>query len=272
MTSGWTIVGVDCATQEEQLGLSRAALAANGVLTVERVTLGTAGESAAASIAQWIAGKKQFVLAFDAPLGWPAPLSAALAGHVAGEPLREAPERLFRRHTDRWLQKQLGKTPPDVGADRIARTARAALLLLAEVRTQSARPIPMAWRQGEESGVIEVYPAATLIARGVSAGGYKAKTAQGRKARAELIERLAKEVEIKAARDLLIEDANLFDAVLCALAGADFARGQCCEPENATLARKEGFIWFRSSGQGSLFPRRGGDSDTPPPGPTTPDK
>ena len=55
MTQRWTIVGVDCATQEAQLGLARAVLHESGELELERVTLGTAGESAAASINQWIA-------------------------------------------------------------------------------------------------------------------------------------------------------------------------------------------------------------------------
>ena len=59
---------------------------------------------------------------------------------------------------------------------------------------------------------------------------------------------------IRATRDVMIEDANLFDATVCVLAGADFARGVCVEPDDPELARREGHIWFRGSGQRSLFP------------------
>ena len=255
MTGDWTIVGVDCATQEERMGLARGSLDASGKLTVERVTLGTAGESAAASVSAWIERSARCVLALAAPLGWPAPLAEALAGHRAGAELQPSADELFRRQTDRQVHKLLGKQPPDVGADRVARTARAALALLAEVRELLRREFPLAWRQAEESGAIEVYPAATLISRGVSGVGYKANTQPGRKARRELLARLAKEADIRATRDVMIEDANLFDAMVCVLAGADFARGVCVEPDDPDLARREGHIWFRGSGQRSLFPR-----------------
>jgi predicted RNase H-like nuclease len=253
VTQRWTIVGVDCATQEQRMGLARAVLHESGALRLERVTLGTAGESAAANICQWIAGQQHFVLAFDAPLGWPKPLGSALSRHTAGERLKPAADDLFRRHTDRLVHKVVGKLPPDVGADRIARTARAALDLLATVRARAERPIPLAFLQGKEAGVVEVFPAATLITRGVSGVGYKTNTPRGRKVRRELLQRLGKELDLESTRDVMIEDANLFDAMLCVLAGADFARGLCVEPPDPERARKEGFIWFRASGQRALF-------------------
>jgi predicted RNase H-like nuclease len=235
------------------MGLARAVLHEGGALRLERVTLGTAGESAAASISQWIAGQERFVLALDAPLGWPKPLGVALKQHVAGEPLKAAADDLFRRETDRLVHRAVGKLPPDVGADRVARTARAALDLLTAVRTLAKRPIPLAYRQGQEAGAIEVFPAATLITRGVSGVGYKSGTPRGRRARRELLDRLSKELDLTAVRDVMIEDANLFDAVVCVLAGADFARGLCVEPEDRERARKEGFIWFRATAQRALF-------------------
>jgi predicted RNase H-like nuclease len=252
----WSIVGVDCATQEERMGLARAVLQADGALRLERVTLGTAGESAAASVSQWIAGQPRFVIALSAPLGWPRALGEALAHHVAGEPIAPAAEQLFRRDTDRLVHRHLGRQPPDVGADRVARTARAALGLLAEVRAHAGRPIPLAWRQGEDSGAIEVFPAGTLAAHGAPAGAYRAHTPQARKARAALLARLHKQLDpatMRDVRDVMVDDANLFEAAICALAGADFARGQCVPPPDLERAQKEGFIWFRASGQRALF-------------------
>jgi predicted RNase H-like nuclease len=253
MAQRWIIVGVDCATQEAQMGLARAVLHESGELELERVTLGTAGESAAASISQWIGTHEHYVVAFDAPLGWPKALGTALSRHTAGEPLKAAADALFRRETDRLVHKQLRKLPPDVGADRVARTSRAALDLLREVRAHARRPVPLAWQQGAEAGVIEVFPAATLIARGVSATGYKTNTTRARHARGEVLNRLAQELTIRPSRDVIIDDTNLLDATVCALAAADFARGLCVAPEDPELARKEGFIWFRASGQRALF-------------------
>lgn len=235
------------------MGLARAVLHEDGSLRLERVTLGTAGESAAANISQWISGSDRFLIALDAPLGWPKPMGGALSRHVAGEPLKPAADELFRRDTDRLVQKTIGKLPPDVGADRVARTARAALDLLAAVRAQTRKPIPLAFEQGAEAGVIEVFPAATLITRGVSGAGYKSDSPRGRKARRDLLDRLSVELDLESARDVMVEDANLFDAVVCVLAGADFARGMCVPPRDLERARKEGFIWFRASGQRALF-------------------
>lgn len=246
----WTLVGVDCALDEQRLGLARGVLDADGALRIERVTLGTAGESAAASVSSWIERSERFVVALDAPLGWPQPLAAGLLRHEAGEQLGAARDVLFRRQTDRDLRKALGRWPPEVGT--IARTGLAALELLAEIRSIASRPVPLAWKQGADSGAIEVYPAATLLARGLAGGGYKAKTGAGRKARAELLQRLAPEMTLDVAEALLTEDPNQFDALLCVLAAADFARGTCVDPVDRTLAKREGFIWFRSSGQALL--------------------
>jgi predicted RNase H-like nuclease len=248
----WTLVGIDCATEEERMGLARGRLDRTGRLTIERVTLGTAGESAAASVSQWLASEGHYLVAFDAPLGWPSRLSKALARHRAGEALPLQPDELFRRQTDRLVHRELGKRPPEVGADRIARTGLAALSLLAEVRKLSERPLPMAWKQAEDSGVIEVFPAATLLARQLT-GVYRARSASGRKARRELLDRLESELALGTTREVMVEDPNQFDAMLCVLAGADYARGLCVEPTDRALAELEGFIWFRSSGQRLLF-------------------
>ena len=247
-----TIIGIDCATQEERIGLARGSIDVLGKVRIERVTLGTAGESPAASVAQWIAGPERFVLALDVPLGWPKGLGAALKSHEAGTPIEPEPDALFRRHTDHLVHAAWGKYPFEVGADRIARTTHAALALLAEVRRLTEKRVPLAWWQASDSGAIEVFPAATLLARGLYKAGYKADTASGRKARTDMLKRLAQEIEIDVTHDLMIEDSDQLDALLCVLAGADFARGQCIEPDNLKLAKKEGFIWFRGNGQRRL--------------------
>lgn len=249
----WTVVGVDCATLAERTGLAYGVLDDAGGLELRRATLGTAGESAAATIAGWLVGAQNYVVAFDAPLGWPAALGVTLASHRAGAPLEVEADQLFSRETDRYVRAALGKRPLEVGADRIARTARAALDLLGEVRVAANMPLPLTWKAGKASGVIEVYPAATLLSRDISPAGYKGDTRAARAARANLLERLRPEFRTSISADVLIEDDDILDAVVCALAAADFARGDAIGPENRTRARREGWIWFRGRGQRKLF-------------------
>jgi hypothetical protein len=66
---------------------------------------------------------------------------------------------MFRRSTDRFVHRVVGQLPLDVGANLIARTAHAALELLADVRAKSARETPLAWDHLDHSvpAAIEVY-------------------------------------------------------------------------------------------------------------------
>lgn len=246
------VVGVDCATQEERTGLAYGLVGPDGQLELKRSTLGTAGESAPATIAGWLAGASRYVVAFGAPLGWPAGFGAALSAHLAGEPMAASPEQVFRRETDRHVQAVLGRSPPSAGGARIALTARAALDLLQRVRSAFEGSLPLTW-DPLASGVIEVYPVATLLARDIAPGGYKADTSGGRKARARICERLETELRGLPQRELLTENGDLLDAVLCTLAAADFARGEAIPPTDAQAAHKEGWIWFRGRGQRELF-------------------
>lgn len=249
----WIVVGVDCATEEERIGLAYGVVDDAGELRLRRATLGTAGESAAATVAGWIEGASKYVVALDAPLGWPSALASALGQHRAGEAIHEEPERLFRRDTDRFVQRELGKLPLAVGADRIARTARAALDLLAQIRARSQQALPLAWAPGRDCGVIEVYPAATLLSRGIAGTGYKVATAAGRKTRAAILDRLQPELHTDINRTLLLENDDLLDAMICAVGAADFARGQALGPEDHERAAREGWIWLRGLGQATLF-------------------
>ena len=188
----------------------------------------------------------------DAPLGWPVPMADALSGHRAGQPLSGEANHFFRRTTDRFVHANLNKTPLDVGADRIARTAKAALSLLQHVREDSQQSIPLVWKPRRESGAIEVYPAATLLSRGVRCTGYKGNEPKHRTARKEILERLQAEVDISATLFAKIsENDDLLDAVVCVLAGADFVREVALDPRNLPHpkdleeVKREGWIWFR---------------------------
>ena len=106
---------------------------------------GTYGKSVAKIIAGWIHADEKIVFAIDAPLGWPEDLVNSLCYHIAGQTLSVELNSLFRRETDRFVKKILGKQPLDVGADRIARTSYAAMKIIGELQLAIENKIEMVW-------------------------------------------------------------------------------------------------------------------------------
>jgi len=142
------------------------------------------------------------------------------------------------------VYKATGQKPLEVGANLIARTAHTALSFLERIQ------IPLAWEPGHANltcvSAIEVYPAATLKARGFPFEGYKTQQAQN--VRAEIIRCLGREMQLENIKDAMRENDDVLDAVVCVLAAADFVKGRgvLC-PANKELAEKEGWIWVRKS-------------------------
>ena len=237
------IVGIDCATQPANTGLALATLD-GGRLTVHAARVARHAADAAEAAADWLGRAPAGVLALDAPLGWPAPMADALGPHRAGDPLAPTADQMFNRETDRVVRRRLGKKPLEVGADRIARTALAALATLDDVRRRV--PVEMGWAPGAVSGVhaIEVYPAATLLGRGLSVRGYKRAGADG--LRAGLFDALDLQADdgVRAAAEAV---DHVLDAVICCVAAADYALGRVLTPAGAGVAparaRREGWIW-----------------------------
>ena len=244
-SKGITVIGIDCAVDPKNIGLALGEWMGNRLCVLE-VLPGDQVVCVAQQVGDWFSQKPLALLAFDAPLGWPQPLGAALVNHQSGQPIEIEPNQLFRRNTDRFVKEKVGKQSLDVGADRIARTAHAALKLLGEIRTQTGYHVPLAWSQElQETSAIEVYPAATLTQYGILASGYKAKSDQPE--RREIINRLHNKLILPENTNLLEEDADCLDAVVCLLAARDFLTGQAATPEPDLLqdAKKEGWIWFR---------------------------
>ena len=241
------LIGIDCATEDKRVGLALA-LAGEDRCVVQFAGVCASEGEVAAKVAGWlISTPRRALLAFDAPLGWPQAMGQLLAVHRAGEPLPVAANTLFRRETDRFVRERLGKQSLDVGADRIARTAHAALRLLADLRQRTGLPLPMAWnvRDPWRAAAIEVYPAGTLVALGIPARGYKKKdqVAERRAIMARLGDLLALPVD----RAAVERNADALDAVVCVLAGWDYVRGLAWEPPDPELARQEGWIWVREA-------------------------
>lgn len=252
--NGITIIGIDCATQPDKVGLALGQLTAAGVRLSSAAVAGDE-KNLYATLQTWLTdNRRPSLLALDAPLGWPAAMGSALAHHRAGSPLDGNADDLFRRETDRFVQQTLGLRPMDVGADRIARTARAALEMLQRLRHDSGLAIPLAWNLPlRETAAIEVYPAGTLAALGLPSRGYKGADPAARR---RLLDRLSDRVEPGESRPALLASDHVFDAMLCVLAGADFLLGACRIPGDPELARREGWIWIRNSA-----PNRHGRTD-----------
>lgn len=244
-----TLIGVDCATQDKRMGLARGYLDRDRPHIAE-VTTGDQVDSVVATLAGWIAPRSPTLIALDAPLGWPAKLAQELVKHEAGQPIRTARDETFRRLTDRVVAQETGKRPLDVGAERIARTAHAALALLGELRAHTGQAIPLAWNPGlgPRAYAIEVYPGATLKVRGLVSSGYKGR--DRRHVRQGLLAELGGHLELPGeVLERMLDNDDVLDAAVCVLAAADFLQEECVRPTDMGLARKEGWIWVRRPDQ-----------------------
>ena len=238
------VVGIDCATEAGKVGLAPAAFD-DGHVVLGEVCFCRKGRTVADEVASMILGQDcPVLLSIDAPLGWPTEMRTALLNHQAGAWLTVSADHMFRRETDRFIHERVGKRPLDVGADRIARTAHAALSLLHDIGQCIGTQIDLAWQRDLDGvSAIEVYPAATLTARGFRADGYK-KTAQ-RAERREILRSLESEMDVTGNRVLLEGNADALDAVVCVLAARDFLEGKAIPPDDPATAAREGWIWTR---------------------------
>jgi len=243
-----TIIGIDCAVSPKRTGLALGVFE-KGWARVEQVVLGETRNSVIRTVANWIARSPNPLIALDAPLGWPTALARVLPAHQAGAPVDAEANKMFRRLTDRVTKRETGKLPLDVGADRIARTARAALGLLQDLRQRTGLEIPLAWKPGppDNASAIEVYPAATLKVCGITNTKYKRKRQV--EVRRGMLEPLREFIDLPTDEGPMLVSSDALDAVVCLLAGADFLRGDVIEPTDLDVAKKEGWIWVRSPGR-----------------------
>jgi len=196
---------------------------------------GSRTRSPVAILREHLSPDEPVLLALDAPLGWAAPLGQALQGHRAGLPLDYPADALFKRATDMEIRRRYGKSPLEIGANLISRTAVAALTLLRDIAAGDS-PIPLAWHPDKLGplSAIEVYPAVTRLARGAPDKGGS-------------LEGLSRWLRFDPGYDTTGLPADAIDAAVCVLAAADFIQGSCTPPEDLEQPRKEGWIWAPGS-------------------------
>ncbi len=238
------LIGIDCAVAHENTGLCLCRYEDGLIHVLEGVS--GAELSPAEHVARWCTENPPLVLGLDAPLGWPSALGDCLKSHAAGGSLPIAANSLFRRYTDDFTAAAAGKRPMDVAADRIARTAKAALDLLDDLRSRTGRALPLGWHPGRIPGdaVLETYPAAWLKVNGLRFQGYKKK--EQRKEREEILAALGSRIILECHDSPFIDDADILDALLCTLVSADYLESNVypVPPEKAETARREGWIWL----------------------------
>ena len=240
------VIGVDCASNPQNVGL--AVGVRNGeVSRIEGVASHATWEAVDRQLAEWTGTSS--LIALDAPLGWPTQLADTLVSHRAGASLPPSPRGMFRRATDDLVAERVGKRPLDVGADRIARTAHSALRLLGRLRDKTEMPIPLAWTPQDTAGVatIEVYPAGTLAGRGLPHSGYKGRSEKAEAIRQRLVHAVSQETDLPTpVADAMRSSDHVLDAVICVLAGCDFADGSVIAPSDLAVAQREGWLWVKT--------------------------
>ena len=98
------IIGIDCATQDKKVGVACGRLEA-GRVEVLTVYVGDRAGSVLEHLMKSCVRGEPTLLALDAPLGWPAALGPALAGHTAGGYISIDANYLFRRRRMRALKR-----------------------------------------------------------------------------------------------------------------------------------------------------------------------
>lgn len=241
-----TIVGIDLAVDARNCAISWGRLE-SGRLIVDRVAMAGSDE-VLDSLLDGVEDRT-VLLCIDAPLGWPAEMGRHLAEHRAGAAVTASANDLFRRETDRDIYRRYRKTPLDVGADRIARTALRALQLLSTLRGRTGREIdlPLTLDGIARPGihVLETYPAGYLAARKFDVKGYRERGAV--ETRRMVLEKVCsaagESLELGPPPAEFLPRADLLDSLLCAIAGQIAASGGSPPPTNRTRAAIEGWIW-----------------------------
>ena len=230
--------GIDLASQDHRTALAEVSWGPGGAV-LESVRLGVDNDAVVA------AAQRVWLVGIDCPIGWPAGFTdLVIAARHGVVPLDvgaddDARRPLAYRLTDHLVRARTGRWPLSVSADRIAYPAMRCAGLLARIAATGA-PIR---RDGLESRVAEVYPAAALRIWQLPTLGYKTD----RPARAALVKALAAQaqwLDWGGKEQTSIDSDDVLDAVVCALvAGAVAARRTGAPtPDEEALAQEEGWI------------------------------
>jgi predicted nuclease with RNAse H fold len=231
------LVGIDLAASPQNCGVC--------VLrddTVEHVGCGSKFDEHP----DWIVGHcaRADVVAVDVPFGWPKPFIKALAGYEIGAALNRDRKPYLRRITDVFVTEALPDhlrreaKPPNpmaVAADKLGVTAMVGTILL-NALSSKFRLSPR--ESGVSQAVVEVYPAASLWAWGLSHKGFKGSDEDARNRRSEILEKLkvffGLEVAVRDTETLVRSD-HCFDALVATLTAREYTCSNTFDPPEYIL-------------------------------------
>lgn len=244
------LLGVDLAAKPERTFAAMGSVADDGRLRITELQNPVSDEQLVAS-----SRAAHRIIAIDAPFGWPYEFASFVATYHEGRTPREVTRLEFRfRETDKFIHDTLGKWPLSVSTDKLGVVAHRAVSLLLKFRDCD---IPPFWQNGRSTTVIEVYPAATLIALGITPGRYKREAPDRRQILAEL-----KSLGLDIPTDLAgrcVESHDALDAVICAWAAHLYLQGDTLGPEALSPRRddivaREGWIYVPKPRRSSALP------------------
>jgi predicted nuclease with RNAse H fold len=223
------LVGIDLSTDPGKCGVC--------VLEDALITYVGLGDSALQH-PQWLlvhcAGAD--VVAIDVPFGWPKPLVDSLASYVIGVPLNRNRRQYQLRTTDLWVKQTLPlSNPKSVSTDKLGSTAIVGTNLLHDLSRKGFGLSPQ--ESGAHPTVIEVYPAASLQAWGLS--GMRKEDVIG-----SLKQKFAFTTS-KVNGKTILTNAHCFDALIATLTARAYVDGDTSDPPSdipCDVLRAEGWI------------------------------
>jgi len=225
-------IGVDMASQPANTGLVILEAAdAHSPLSVVDAN----SRASDADILEAVEAAPEYILAIDAPLGWPRRFREQLQDWTLTDWDDEIRNELIYRSTDRYVSGvlKLGR-PLSVSANLIAIPAMRARALLKRLKISHL--------DGTD-GAYETYPAASLRVWGLDEIRYKGPrgTAEGR---AELLHALIRRWGLRGGdHDLLTVNDHVLDALICAITVREVRQHPREIPtEYRADAREEGWI------------------------------
>ena len=230
-----TFVGVDFAAQAKDTWAAIGTVRSKGRFKITEIRGNISDEDMVA-----IAGAGHQVIAIDAPFGWPDGFVSFVEKYHMGRTPRPVERIDFRfRMTDKDIHDRFRKWPLSVSTDRLGIVAHRLTSLLSRLTDCDVPPF---WKNGRTTTIIEVYPAATLLALGLSTKGYKAEG----KVRGSMLRKLdaaGLEIPLDLA-ELCIASDDALDAAVCALTAHLYSLGETVgHPAGDMLIRQEGWIF-----------------------------
>lgn len=236
--SARSVVGVDFATSPKKTWCAVGEVNDAGRLRIHELRGGLTDKDLIA-----VSEEGHRVIALDVPFGWPDQFVSFVSHHHQGrQPPTVASDDFQLRVTDRIILQRLRKRPLSVSTDKLGVMAHRATNLLRSFTTCDVLPL---WSEGNRTVVIEVYPAATLIALEIDPRGYKKEGAHRRRILHELAD-----VHVANAQDVqsCIDNDDALDAVICALTASLYLNDDLIGPPDDDIVRREGWIFAPPGG------------------------